>query len=264
MSDAFQRSWEVMKFRIPDISERSHRERKKEDWERVNEPYLWSGKDKDRITPFSNVPKPERYANHPSYQGQDFQFTDWDQPRSHGISTDQGVSFINAGRIIADILGVDPNTKEPLPPMTNEEIERAISVMVATGKHEAVHDALSLILPYEGIRRGMGDSISDMRERHKEYLKLQEYGAMTGEHDTRMGALRGMAMHPNFSDDPNSWDAVSTNPHMKRLEELLFSQENRGKDDEELEQAFAILQGKRARENAARRGGSRKGSVNRQ
>ena len=258
---AFDTAWDILKFRIPDISERSYREREnKEDWETINKPFLWDGQRKDRVNPFPHSPKPENYGSSPTIQGQDFQRYDWRMPQAMGVSTNQGTSFINAGRIISDIIGWPLNERIPLDDeykMTDEQIEDAIKQMAETGRHEAVHDILSVIFPYEGLRR-WGDD-----DEARQWQLAHEYGAHAGQYDTRLGALRGMARHPHFSE--GGWDdeyAPMRNPHRQRLTDIYDETRearegmSREESDAFVEQFLAEIQGRRARENAAARGGS--------
>jgi len=258
---AFDTAWDILKFRIPNISERSYRERDKEDWESTHKPYLWEGYETDRVNPFPNIPKPENYGSHPTIQGQDFQHSSWKMPGSMGVSGDQGISHINAGQIISDVIGWPLHETIPLGEdeykMTDEQIEDAIRIMAETGRHEAVHDILNVIFPYEGLRR-WGDD-----DEARQWQLAHEYGAHAGQYDTRLGALRGMARHPHFSE--GGWDdeyAPMRNPHRQRLTDIYDETRearegmSREESDAFVEQFLAEIQGRRARENAAARGGS--------
>ena len=178
-----------------------------------------------------------------------------------GVSNDQGISYINAGQIISDVMGWPLNERIPLDDeykMTDEQIEDAIRIMAETGRHEAVHDILNVIFPYEGLRRwGDGDE-------EREWQLAHEYGAHAGQYDTRLGALRGMARHPHFSE--GGWDdefAALRNPHGQRLsaiyDETRKDREGMSREESDafMEQYLAEIQGRRARENAAARGGSK-------
>ena len=262
---AFERAWDLVKFRIPNISERAHRERDKEDWQQANVSHLWSGHEDDRIDPFPESEKPENWGSKPTFQGQDFQHSAWKQPSATGISTDQGTSYVNVGAILSQILGWPQFEKIPLDfgegdegVMTDERIEDAIRQILSTSKHESIHDIQNVIFPYEGYHRYSDDDGAFRRNQ-----VAQEYGAHAGEYDTRMGALRGMSRHPHFSE--GGWDdeyAPERNPHRNRLFELWRSTQDarEGMSREEgeafMEQYLAELQGKRARENAAARGGT--------
>lgn len=218
MSVAFASAWDLLKMRIPNVSDR-------ETYDRLgyNKRDLYDYTSKDWINPFPETPKPENYGMSPFFIGQDFQHYSYRDPRSHGVTNDQGSSFVNVGTILAEIM--EHPLHSPLPvgeeyKMTDKQIEDAIKRIATTGRHEAVHMALNTIFPYEGI-----SSMDDFRR----YQLAHEYGAHAGEYDSRLGALRGMARHPHFSE--GGWDdayAALRNPHRKRLRDLFHeTEENR-------------------------------------
>ena len=227
--------------RIPNLPERGKRKNS-----------LHNSTQEDRINPFPNIPKPENWGMHPTFQGQDFQHSSWRLPGSKGVTSDQGISHINVAPIISEIINWPEN--EPIPlgdeyKMTDEQIEDAIAEMARVGLHEGTHMALNTIFPYEGWdSHNIG---------HDKWMKAHEIGAAHGENYNRLDALRAMATHPMLSDiDWQDENAMSSNPYMQRLTELFMGADD-SSDEEYMEELLAEYAGLLARENAAARGGSK-------
>ena len=247
MSEAFDRVWGLVKFRIPVVGPGSEPDA---GWYRgsVQAPFNHPG-----------VGHPPRYNHHPSFNEQDLDpHTDYHNQRAHGLANWKGDSRIMLRPLIADALGVPDDYEMKLPKLTDEEIERIINRVQEVGHHEAMHTAQHMVYPYENIH--ISDNYDDkfpdqVTVSPYEHEMMQEIGAALGPSsmadERRKASIRDKAFHPAFSPDRHALDAIRTNIFHDRWREAA----------EMTEEEVANEMGLRARANAMKLGGDKHGRV---